>query len=86
MQSAGWNLGRRRSPEPPTEVKRQGQGQSHRFDAFALNKIACAIERHAKEMAWSHGVLNKHLLDRGLVAGEDSVADMTACPAWAAEP
>jgi hypothetical protein len=37
-------------------------------------------------MAWLHGVLNKHPIDRGFVASEDSIADMAACPAWTAEP
>lgn len=56
-------------------------GQNHHFTQYAPEPIPYAIERYVKETARLYAVLNKHLADRGFIAGAYSIADM-ACYPW----
>lgn len=56
-------------------------GQNHHFSQYAPEKIPYAIDRYVKETNRLYGVLNKRLVDRAFVAGENySIADMAAYP------
>jgi len=53
-------------------------GQNHHFSRYAPEKIPYAIERYVKETNRLYGVLNRRLADREFVAGDYSIADMSA--------
>ncbi len=55
-------------------------GQNHHFSVYAPEKIPYAIDRYVKETNRLYGVLNKRLAGRPFVAGEYSIADMSAYP------
>ncbi|MNJ13601.1 Disulfide-bond oxidoreductase YfcG [compost metagenome] len=56
-------------------------GQNHHFNRFAPEKIPYAIKRYVDETARLYGVLNKRLMDRPFVAGNEySIADMAIYP------
>ncbi|MCW2270097.1 glutathione binding-like protein [Pseudomonas sp. JUb96] len=56
-------------------------GQNHHFNRFAPEKIPYAIKRYMDETARLYGVLNKRLMDRPFVAGNEySIADMAIYP------
>ncbi len=58
-------------------------GQNHHFSRYAPEQIPYAIDRYQRETARLYGVLDKHLIDRELIAGAGySIADM-ACHPWA---
>jgi len=57
-------------------------GQNHHFALYAPERIPYAIERYVKETARLYGVLDRRLVNRAFVAGDDySIADM-ACYPW----
>jgi GST-like protein len=59
-------------------------GQNHHFTRYAPEKIPYAIDRYQREAARLYGVLDRHLADRGFIAGNAlSIADL-ACHPWAA--
>jgi GSH-dependent disulfide-bond oxidoreductase len=55
-------------------------GQNHHFSQYASEKIPYAIERYVKETNRLYGVMNHQLEDREYLAGEYSIADMSAYP------
>src|SRR5271154_2595928 len=55
-------------------------GQNHHFSQYAPEKLPYAIDRYVKETNRLYGVLNKRLADRAFVAGDYSIADMSAYP------
>ncbi|MDD2057813.1 glutathione binding-like protein [Pseudomonas sp. GD03860] len=56
-------------------------GQNHHFNRFAPEKIPYAIKRYVDETARLYGVLDKRLMDRPFVAGNEySIADMAIYP------
>ncbi len=57
-------------------------GQYGHFNVYAPEKIAYAIDRYSREVQRLLGVLDKRLLDRAFIAGDEySIADM-ACYPW----
>ena len=56
-------------------------GQNHHFGAYAPEKIPYAIDRYVKETNRLYGVLDRRLVRRTFIAGEDySIADMATYP------
>jgi GSH-dependent disulfide-bond oxidoreductase len=55
-------------------------GQNNHFSAYAVEKIAYAIDRYRNEVNRLYGVLNRRLADRAYVAGDYSIADMASYP------
>jgi GST-like protein len=55
-------------------------GQNNHFSAYAVEKIAYAMDRYRNEVNRLYGVLNRRLADRAYVAGDYSIADMASYP------
>jgi GST-like protein len=56
-------------------------GQNHHFGQYAHEKIPYAIDRYVKETNRLYGVLDRRLVPRAFIAGEDySIADMATYP------
>lgn len=58
-------------------------GQNHHFAIYAPERIPYAVERYVKETSRLYAVLNKQLGKHEFVAGDYSIADITAYP-WIA--
>ena len=57
-------------------------GQNHHFAIYAPEKIPYAIERYVKETNRLYGVLDRRLVGRAFIAGDEyGIADM-ACYPW----
>ena len=55
-------------------------GQNHHFSRFAPERIPYATDRYVNETKRLYGVLNKQLIGKKYVAGENSIADMAIFP------
>lgn len=53
-------------------------GQSHHFRHYAPEQVPYAIERYTNEVNRLYGVMNRRLQDRAFLAGDYSIADISA--------
>lgn len=53
-------------------------GQAHHFRHYAPEQVPYAIERYTNEVNRLYGVMNRRLQDRAFLAGDYSIADISA--------